>query len=138
VGDLQHYEVCGTPLLDVTHSLRVAASFATNDAVKGHNPTLYVLVVPALSGSVSASSDQGLQTIRLSSICLQMRAGLTFKKDIFLLNILKWPPSTIRHFTKRQRSISQEGYWPISPNAFRLLVVAFSGNGQRCNLSKQW
>src|SRR6185503_16245885 len=26
---LQHYEVCDTPLLDVTHSLRVAASFAS-------------------------------------------------------------------------------------------------------------
>jgi hypothetical protein len=26
---LQHYHVCGTPLLDVTHSLRIAASFAS-------------------------------------------------------------------------------------------------------------
>ena len=26
---LQHYEVCATPLLDVTHSLRIAASFAS-------------------------------------------------------------------------------------------------------------
>ena len=29
---LQHYEVCPTPLLDVTHSLRIAASFASNGA----------------------------------------------------------------------------------------------------------
>ena len=65
---LQHYEVCGTPLLDVTHSLRVAASFATND-VSDSDPVLYVLAVPSLSGSVTASSEQGIQTIRLSSIC---------------------------------------------------------------------
>jgi hypothetical protein len=65
---LQHYEVCGTPLLDVTHSLRVAASFATNDGFDSE-PVLYVLAVPSLSGSISASSEQGLQTIRLSSIC---------------------------------------------------------------------
>jgi hypothetical protein len=65
---LQHYEVCGTPLLDVTHSLRVAASFATNNG-SDSEPVLYVLAVPSLSGSISASSEQGLQTIRLSSIC---------------------------------------------------------------------
>jgi hypothetical protein len=65
---LQHYEVCGTPLLDVTHSLRVAASFATNDVVDT-DPMIYVLAVPSLSGSISASSEQGIQTIRLSSIC---------------------------------------------------------------------
>jgi hypothetical protein len=65
---LQHYEVCGTPLLDMTHSLRVAASFATNDAADAE-PVLYVLAVPSLSGSITASSEQGIQTIRLSSIC---------------------------------------------------------------------
>lgn len=65
---LQHYEVCGTPLLDVTQSLRVAASFATNDN-SDSQPVLYVLAVPSLSGSITASSEQGLQTIRLSSIC---------------------------------------------------------------------
>ena len=65
---LQHYEVCGTPLLDVTHSLRVAASFATN-VVPETDPVLYVLAVPSVSGSITASSEQGIQTIRLSSIC---------------------------------------------------------------------
>jgi FRG domain len=65
---LQHYELCGTPLVDVTHSLRVAASFATNDAADT-DPVVYVLAVPSISGSISASSEQGIQTIRLSSIC---------------------------------------------------------------------
>jgi hypothetical protein len=65
---LQHYEVCPTPLLDVTHSLRVAASFATNDHSDAES-VLYVLGVPSLSGSITASSEQGIQIIRLSSIC---------------------------------------------------------------------
>lgn len=65
---LQHYEVCATPLLDVTHSLRVAASFATagNDDQKAF---LYAFGVPNLSGAVTASSEAGLQIVRLSSAC---------------------------------------------------------------------
>ena len=65
---LQHYEVCKTPLLDVTHSLRVAASFATagND---GREAFLYAFGVPNLSGAVTASSEAGLQIVRLSSAC---------------------------------------------------------------------
>jgi hypothetical protein len=64
---IQHYEICGTPLLDVTHSLRVAASFATLNG--GSAPVLYVLAAPYLGGTISASSEQGIQTIKLSSIC---------------------------------------------------------------------
>lgn len=65
---LQHYEVCATPLLDVTHSLRVAASFATLDQT-ATDPVLYVLAAPSLGGTINSSSEQGIQTIRLSSIC---------------------------------------------------------------------
>ena len=64
---LQHYDVCGTPLLDVTHSLRVAASFASH-----HDPDtafVFVLAVPNLSGAITASADAGLQIVRLSSVC---------------------------------------------------------------------
>ena len=65
---LQHYEVCGTPLLDVTQSLRVAASFACleNSSTVGY---VYVLGVPNLSGTLTASAEAGLQVIRLSGIC---------------------------------------------------------------------
>lgn len=65
---LQHYEVCDTPLLDVTHSLRIAASFASskNDSEQAF---LYAIGVPNLSGAVTASSEAGLQIIRLSSAC---------------------------------------------------------------------
>lgn len=64
---LQHYEVCPTPLLDVTHSIRIAASFASIGA-KG-NALLYVLGVPNLSGAITASAEGGLQIVRLSSVC---------------------------------------------------------------------
>jgi hypothetical protein len=64
---LQHYEVCRTPLLDVTHSLRVAASFASLNAQ--NEAFLYVLAVPNLSGGVTASAEAGLQIVRLASVC---------------------------------------------------------------------
>jgi FRG domain len=64
---LQHYEVCDTPLLDVTHSLRIAASFAST----GQSAEAFILVlgVPALAGAVSVSAEAGLQILRLASIC---------------------------------------------------------------------
>lgn len=64
---LQHYEVCKTPLLDVTHSLRIAASFASLSMSK--QAYLYVIGVPNLSGAVTASAEAGLQIVRLSSVC---------------------------------------------------------------------
>jgi hypothetical protein len=64
---LQHYEVCATPLLDVTHSLRIAASFASLGSAD--SAFVYVLGVPNLSGAITASAEGGLQIVRLSSVC---------------------------------------------------------------------
>lgn len=64
---LQHYEVCPTPLLDVTHSLRIAASFATTDGTQ--EAFIFVLGVPNLSGAITASAEAGIQIVRLSSVC---------------------------------------------------------------------
>lgn len=64
---LQHYEVCRTPLLDVTHSLRIAASFASDRA--DEDAFVFVLGVPNISGAVTASAEASLQIIRLSSVC---------------------------------------------------------------------
>lgn len=65
---LQHYEVCPTPLLDVTQSPRIAASVATHKN-STDEAFLFVLGVPNLSGAVTASSEAALQIIRLSSAC---------------------------------------------------------------------
>jgi FRG domain len=64
---LQHYEVCKTPLLDLTHSIRIAASFASLSA--NQSAFVYVLGVPNLSGAITASAEAGLQIVRLSSVC---------------------------------------------------------------------
>ena len=64
---LQHYEVCDTPLLDVTHSLRIAASFATPE--KAGEGFIFVLAVPHISGAITASAEAGLQIVRLASVC---------------------------------------------------------------------
>ena len=64
---LRHYEVCGTPLLDITHSLRVACSFALNNATD--NAYLYVLGFPHVHGSISYYVEEEMLNIRLLSIC---------------------------------------------------------------------
>ena len=64
---LQHYEVCRTPLLDVTQSLRIAASFASMG--DGDERYVFVLGVPNVSGAITASSEASLQIVRLSSAC---------------------------------------------------------------------
>lgn len=64
---LQHYEICFTPLLDVTQSLRVAASFATKP--QAEQAFIYVFGVPNISGSLTASAEAGLQIVRLSGVC---------------------------------------------------------------------
>lgn len=64
---LQHYRVCPTPLLDVTHSLRIAASFGSEN--ERGDCFLYVLAVPHISGAITASAEAGLQIVRLASVC---------------------------------------------------------------------
>ena len=64
---LQHYEICKTPLLDVTQSLRIAASFASHDAED--RAYVFVLGIPHVSGAITASAEAGLQVVRLASVC---------------------------------------------------------------------
>lgn len=64
---LQHYEICDTPYLDITHSLRVASSFATMDSNSKYG-YLYVLAFPYLSNRITVNSEEDLLLIRLLSI----------------------------------------------------------------------
>ena len=64
---LQHYDVCGTPLLDFTHSLRVAASFALNEAID--HAYIFVFAFPYPNGTISYSTEQELLNVRLLSAC---------------------------------------------------------------------
>lgn len=65
---LQHYEVCPTPLLDITHSLRVACSFAMlgNKTEKAY---ISIFGMPYLTNRISINSEHDIINIRLLSIC---------------------------------------------------------------------
>lgn len=65
---LQHYGVLETPLLDITHSLRVACSFAQHDATSDHS-IIYVLAMPQVTNRISINSEDDLVNVRLLSIC---------------------------------------------------------------------
>ena len=64
---LQHYEVCKTPLLDLTQSIKVACSFAilNNEKNIGY---IYVLGLPYINGRISVDSEEYITNIRLLSI----------------------------------------------------------------------
>lgn len=64
---LQHYEVCKTPLLDLTQSLKVACSFAILDN-KNNTGYIYVLGLPYITGRISVDSEDYITNVRLLSI----------------------------------------------------------------------
>jgi hypothetical protein len=64
---LQHYEVCKTPLLDVTQSLKAACSFAILDN-KDNVGYIYVLGIPYMTGRISVDSEEYITNVRLLSI----------------------------------------------------------------------
>lgn len=69
---IQHYGLWPTPLIDVTSSLRVAASFALGGSEAGATEKVgYLLVVglPHTTGSITFDIDQQLCLARLSSAC---------------------------------------------------------------------
>ena len=65
---LQHYEVCATPLLDLTHSIRVACSFA-QAAAKDRKAYVFAFGLPYVTNRISSNSEHDLVVIRLLSIC---------------------------------------------------------------------
>jgi uncharacterized protein YutE (UPF0331/DUF86 family) len=65
---LQHYEVCATPLLDFTHSLRVACSFAWH-STDSEDPYVFVFGLPYLTNRISINTEEEIVNVRLLSIC---------------------------------------------------------------------
>ena len=64
---LQHYQICKAPLLDFTHSLRVACSFAqcNNDSDYGF---VFIFGLPYITNRISINSEHDIVNIRLISI----------------------------------------------------------------------
>lgn len=64
---LQHYQVCGTPLFDLTQSLLVACSFATRANHTKHG-YVYVFGLPHATGRITRNSEHDIILIRLLGI----------------------------------------------------------------------
>jgi hypothetical protein len=63
----QHYELWPTPLIDITPSLRTAASFALwGGRAEGY---LYVLAMPPSTNSITFDADQHVVLARLHAVC---------------------------------------------------------------------
>ena len=59
---LQHYEVCSTPLLDFTQSVRVSCSFALLEATT-EEPYVFAFGLPYLTNRVSVNSEHDLVNV---------------------------------------------------------------------------
>ncbi len=68
VALLQHHNLRKTPLVDASHSLRVAASFALpdDDSTEGW---LFVLGMPHPQGSISHFIDEDIVLVKLQNVC---------------------------------------------------------------------
>lgn len=64
---LQHYQICDTPLLDVSHSLHVACSFALEK--KNELGVIQILGLPRLTDNVSYHTYHEIVNIRLLGFC---------------------------------------------------------------------
>lgn len=61
----QHYDIIDTPVLDLTHSLHVAASFALKDVDEGESGVVNVLGMPNFKNTISYYTNEELAIIRL-------------------------------------------------------------------------
>jgi hypothetical protein len=79
---LQHYEVCATPLLDVTNSLQTAVSFALNNTSR--EGFLYAFALPHQTGPLSISIESMTQLVDLSKLCPPEAARPHFQQALLV------------------------------------------------------
>lgn len=101
---LQHYEVCRTPLLDFTHSLRVACSFAQLQTNEDY-ACVFVFGLPYITHRITYNSEHDLVNVRLLSIC-PPDALRPYFQDGYLAGTMDitadyFPDKTILDFNKR-------------------------------------
>lgn len=63
---IQHYQLCRTPMIDLTSSALVAASFALEKSETGY---VYVFGMPHPQGSISHYIDDSLVLVKLQNVC---------------------------------------------------------------------
>jgi hypothetical protein len=63
---IQHYEIHSTPLIDLTQSVRVAATFALRKGTSGY---VFIFGMPHPQGSISHYVDQEMVLVKLQNVC---------------------------------------------------------------------
>lgn len=86
---LQHYGAVDTPVLDVTHSIHVASSFAIKKVKQGDYGVIQVLGLPSFTSTISYFTNEEISIIRLLAFA---------------------PPSATRLFMQESYSISPFPY----------------------------
>jgi hypothetical protein len=106
---LQHYEVCDTPLIDLTQSLHVACSFAF-DRNENNTGIIYVLGMPWPTDAIGYNTYEELVNIRLLSVC-PPQAHRPFFQEGFLAgpfpNYGLDNPSRVKQFDFARRMIAK-------------------------------
>lgn len=106
---LQHYEVCPTPLIDLTHSLHVACSFAilNNNSSSG---IVYIIGMPWQTDAIGYNSHVEVVNLRLLSVC-PPQAHRPFFQEGYLAgpfpNYLLNSPKRVRQFDFGRRLIAK-------------------------------
>ncbi len=78
---LQHYEVCPTPLIDITQSLRIACMFAWAEADLSTQPVVYVIGMPYVCGPITFDAEGELYLMRLLNLMPPNAKRPFFRKD---------------------------------------------------------
>ena len=67
---IQHYELFGTPLIDVTQSLRVACAFALQEAhvSEREGPVIYDIALPFAAGPLTLDDNEELYLMKLDAL----------------------------------------------------------------------
>ena len=105
---LQHYEVTHTPYLDMTASLRVAASFATLNSASGY---VYLFALPYPTGTITYAVDNDIKIVRLQAAC-PPSAKRPYFQEGYLVGSCYINPSDIRANQNASRRLLTKFYVP--------------------------
>lgn len=106
---LQHYQVCSTPVIDISHSLHVACSFAY-EGNSGKKGIVYVLGLPWPTDAISYNVQEELFNIRLLSICPPQAQRPFFQEGYLLGNFPNYrmdDPKRIKQFDPARRIVAK-------------------------------
>jgi hypothetical protein len=106
---LQHYQICPTPLIDISHSLHVASSFAY-EGNTGSTGVVYVLGLPWPNDALSYSTYEELVNIRLLNICPPQAQRPFFQEGYLLGNFPNYrldDPARVKQFDPARRIVAK-------------------------------